>query len=414
MTQDKITSTPSSIDRSRSDGSMSICFLINQVAPGGAPTLLLDIVSHTGADADIEYTVCFIEGDDTLVPDFERAGARVVDFGAAFKFDPRALRRMARFFRREEFDILHAHLPYSQTLGRVFGRLGGAEHVVSTQHSVPENYHPITAALERATRPLDTKTVAISEGVEREFTGAVSQYEPGQSRQWCTIYNGVDVAGFNERVATADTTDLESRYGIEDEPVFLSVGRYVPAKAQSDLITAMDHVTREHPDAQLFVVGWGPLEDELVAAADDRGLSANVTLTGRVPPADIHEWYAFADVFVTSSTIEGLGIAGLEAMAAGLPVVATDVPGLRELVADETTGLLVPPAAPDQLASAMVRVLTSDERYGANGYERAAAVFDIGKTVSSHVKLFQELCSDTAELNDARQDQNYTEALHDL
>jgi hypothetical protein len=114
---------------------MKICFLINQLAPGGAPTLLLNIVTHTDADANIDYTVCFIEGDDTLVSDFENAGARVVDFGAAFKFDPRALTRLARFFRREEFDVLHAHLIYSHTLGRVFGRLGGIETIVSTQHT---------------------------------------------------------------------------------------------------------------------------------------------------------------------------------------------------------------------------------------------------------------------------------------
>jgi glycosyltransferase involved in cell wall biosynthesis len=374
--------------------SMDVCFLINQLAPGGAPTLLLDIVTHTD-DANTDYTVCFIEGDDTLVSDFENAGARVVDFGAEFKFDPRALARLAHFFRHEEFDVLHAHLPYSQTLGRVFGRLGGIETIVSTQHSVPENYHPITATLERATRPLDTKTVAISEGVEREFTGSAHQYEPGQHGQWCTIYNGVDVTGFNERVTTADVTDLESQYGIEDEPVFLNVGRYVPAKAQHDLITAMGRVVREYPDARLFIVGWGALEDELSDAVDDHGLSVNVTVTGRVPPADIHEYYALANVFVSSSRIEGLPIATLEAMAANLPVVATDIPGMRGVIEDGTTGLLTPPNAPGQLADAMMRAVTADEPYGAKGCERAAATFDIRKTASLHVQLYHELADDS-------------------
>jgi glycosyltransferase involved in cell wall biosynthesis len=374
--------------------SMDVCFLINQLAPGGAPTLLLDIVTHTDDEVDIDYTVCFIEGEDALVSDFEAAGARVVDFGAAFKFDPWALARLARFFRREEFDVLHAHLPYSQTLGRVFGRLGSIETIVSTQHSVPENYHPITATLERATRPLDTKTVAISEGVEREFTGSSHQYEPGQHGQWCTIYNGVDVTGFNERVTTADVTGLESRYGIENEPVFLNVGRYVPAKAQHDLITAMSRVVGEYPDARLFIVGWGALEDELTEAVNERGLSANVTLTGRVPHNEIHEYYALADVFVSSSKIEGLGIAGLEAMAAELPVVASDVPGLREIIEDRTTGLLVPPSDPERLAEAMMRAVTADEPYGAKGYERAAATFDIRKTASLHVQLYHELAAD--------------------
>jgi glycosyltransferase involved in cell wall biosynthesis len=371
---------------------MKICFLINQLAPGGAPTLLLDIIRHTD-DANIEYTVCFIEGDDTLVPDFKDAGARVVDFGAVFKFDPRALARMARFFQQEHFDVLHAHLPYSQTLGRVFGRLGGVDHVISTQHSVPENYHPITATLERVTRPLDTKTIAISEGVEREFTGSAHQYEPGQRGQWCTIYNGVDVTGFNERVTSADTTDLESQYGIGDEPVFLNVGRYVPAKAQHDLIAAMDRVVNDYPDARLFIVGWGELEDELIEEVNERGLSENVTLTGRVPPADIHEYYALADVFVSSSRIEGLPIATLEAMASNLPVVATDIPGMHGVIEDGTTGLLVPPNDPEQLADAMVQAVTLDEPYGTRGYDRAAATFDIRETTSSYKNIYKSVAT---------------------
>lgn len=372
---------------------MDVCFLINQLAPGGAPTLLLDIITHTD-EAEIDYTVCFIEGEDALAPDFKDAGARVVDFGAEFKFDPRAIWRLACFFRREEFDVLHAHLPYSHTLGRVFGRFGGIESIVTTQHSVPGNYHPVTGALERATRPLDTKTIAISNGVERGFTGSARPYEPGQRGQWCTIYNGVDVAGFNERVLSADTAALKSQYSIGDEPVFLSVGRYVPQKSQHDLIAAMGHVVSEYPDARLFLVGWGALETDLREAVDDRGLGANVTLTGRVPPTDIHEWHALADIFVMSSTTEGLGIAGLEAMAAELPVVATDVPGLREIVKHNSTGLLVPPNAPEQLADAMVRVVQSDISYGQAGYERVATTFSIRRTVELYTRLYHELCGD--------------------
>jgi glycosyltransferase involved in cell wall biosynthesis len=383
---------------------MDVCLLINELAPAGAQTLLLDIVRHTDDRAGIDYTVCFIEGDDDLAADFETEGARVVDFGAAFKFDPRALVRLARFFQREDFDVLHAHLPYAQTLGRVFGRLGGVEAIVSTQHSVPDSYHPITGLLERLTRPLDARTIAISKGVERGFTGTAREYEPGQRGQWCTIYNGVDVRGFNERVTSADVATLETRYGIDDEPVFLHVGRYVPAKSQRDLIAAMERVVDTHPDARLLMVGWGPLEDELAAAIDDRDLAANVTLTGRVPPADIHAYYALADVFVLASTEEGLGIAGLEAMAAELPVVATDVPGLCEIVTEGVTGLLVPPNAPDKLADAMVHAMTTDEPYGANGYERAAATFDIRTATAAHHRLYEELCANGACSDGVRHD----------
>lgn len=371
---------------------MNICFLINQLAPGGAPTLLLDIVRHTD-DGDIDYTICFIEGEDTLVPDFEDAGARVVDFGAEFKFDPRALARMARFFRREEFDVLHAHLPYSQTLGRVFGKLGGQKTTISTQHDFSDNYHPITCLLEHSTRPLDTATVAVSQSVERDFTGN-SHLFPNQGDEWCTIYNGVDCRRFADRVRQADGKAVRQQWEVGDGPVFLNVARYQSSKGQTDLIRAMAHVTDTLPEATLLVVGWGPLENDLRRLARELGIADAVHVTGRVP--DIAEYYAAGDVFVFPSTRESFGIVLLEAMAAKLPVVATDIPGPREVVGeDRTTGRLVPPNAPEQLAEAMMQTVMTDEPYGTNGYERAATTFDIRKTASSYVQLYHEVAGDS-------------------
>lgn len=373
---------------------MKVCFLINELAPAGAQTLLLDIVRNTDAD-DIEYTVCFIEGDDSLVSDFENDDVRIVDFDAKFKFDPRTLGRMFRFFRREEFDVLHAHLPYSQTLGRVFGRVGNIEHIVSTQHNVPTNYHPITGTLERITRQLDSRTIAVSEGIERAFTGSARQYESNQSRQWCTIYNGVDVSGFNQRIMAADTTVLESQYDIGNGPVFLSVGRYVPAKAQHDLIAAMNRVVREQSDAQLFIVGWGELADELHQTVANFALESNVTITGRVSNDDLYRFYSCSDAFVSSSVREGLPIAHLEAMAAELPVVATEIPGVEEIIEHGRTGFLAPARSSSELADRMIEVVEADEPLGMNGYERAATMFDIGDTAAAHVKLYRELSGNT-------------------
>jgi glycosyltransferase involved in cell wall biosynthesis len=371
---------------------MNVCLLINQLAPAGAQTLLLDIVTHTDADTDINYTVCYIEGEDTLAADFEAAGVRVVDFSAEFKFDLRALGRMARFFRREEFDVLHAHLPYSQTLGRVFGRLGGIEHVVSTQHSAPNNYHPITRTLERITRPLDSRTVAVSKAVERTFTGEAREYEYGQHRQWCTIHNGIDAEAFQKQVRAAEMAALRDEWGVGDGPVFLNVARYFPQKAQHTLVEAMPHVLGELPDAHLLVVGWGELEDDLRATVQERGLDGTVSITGRVPA--VHPYYRLADEFVLSSVRESFGIVLLEAMAAELPVVATDVQGIPEIVDHGRTGLLVPPRSPERLAGAMVRAAASAERFGTNGYERVSKRFDSRRTVASHVEMYTELCED--------------------
>lgn len=225
------------------------------------------------------------------------------------------------------------------------------------------------------------------------FTGDARQYVPGQNRQWCTIYNGVDVDGFRSKVEASDTTDARLQWGLGEGPVFLSVGRYISAKSQLDLIEAMKYVVYELPDAQLLIVGWGELEDELRAAVDERGLEENISITGRQHP--IHEYYRLADSFVLSSVRESFGIVLVEAMAAGLPVVATDVQGIPEIVEDGETGLLVPPRSPRQLADAMMELQDSErrERLGKAGYERARDEFDIERTVVQYVDLYRDLCS---------------------
>jgi len=369
---------------------MHVCHLINQLAPGGAPTLVRDILSNTD-DPDVSYTVCFIEGDDSLVQDLTDAGADVVDFGAEFKFDPRALWRMARFFRENDFDVLHAHLPYAQTLGRVFGRLGGCPIIVSTQHNVPDNYHPITKTLERITRRFDARTIAVSEGVERAFTGDKARYRPGQDRQWCTIYNGIDVSSFNEAVKRADPEKVRKRWNVDADLIYLNISRYVPPKSQTDLVAAMDHVIDKEPDVHLFIVGWGELESDLRTEVETRGLGEKVTITGKVPT--VHEYYALSDVFVSSSKFEGMPIAHLEAMAAELPIVATDIPGVREVVTDRENGYLVSPGNPEMLAGAMIDCLSPDRRnqFSRASYSRAADDFSIDQTVDAHLSLYREL-----------------------
>src|SRR5699024_6410199 len=107
-------------------------------------------------------------------------------------------------------------------------------------------------------------------------------YNGDLSGKWCTIYNGIDVEKFNKRVQDENVPDFRSQQNISNGPMFLSVGRYVPAKAQEDLITAMSHLVDDQPDAKLFMIGWGTREDELRQMVEKNGLTENIRVTGRV------------------------------------------------------------------------------------------------------------------------------------
>ncbi|AKH97425.1 glycosyltransferase [Halanaeroarchaeum sulfurireducens] len=357
---------------------MDICYLINQLAPGGAPTLLLDIVRQIDRE-DISFTVAFIEGDDTLVSDFEDAGAEVVSFDADFKFDPRALWRLFRFFRQRSFDIVHTHLPYAQTLGRLGSLIGEHGAVVSTQHNFQKHYHPITRNLEKATQPIDDTTVGVSKAVVEDFGGST------HSTDWRVIYNGADIESIRRKIKDSETDNLYETEGLSpDDHIILSVGRYVEQKRQKDIIRAIE---RRDMSSQLILVGWGPKESLLKETAKEYEIADRVTVTGRV--SEVWPYYAVADTFVSASKLESFGIVFLEAMAADLPIIATEVPGAKEVLEQAESGVQsVPPG--DILALAEVLEQSLNEPPTVD-YTEAMEKFDIRKIASEHIELYEEL-----------------------
>lgn len=375
---------------------MRVCHLVHHLNLGGIQTQLLRMIEASDSDA-VSHTVCYPGVVHDLREEFEDAGVRVVRFETGAddplnQFRPAFLRELTGFLRRESFDVLHCHSPqYLLVVGRVCGRLAGLP-VVCTYHNVSDAFDPRLRPFERLTRPLSAVSVGVSKEVERTFAGSAELYPRTGSpldRRTYTVYNGIDVEGFSGQIRQADTAGLRSEYGIDDEVVFLTIGRYTEKKNQLGLIDAMGDVVESLPDARLFVVGHGVLEDDLRRAVADRNLDGNVVITGRVP--SVEEYYALADVFVLPSLTEGLSVVLLEAMASGLPIVATDAPGSAEAVVDGETGYVVPLEDRTELARAMERLGADDrrERFGQNGFERVRDTFSIQRTVDSYLDIYR-------------------------
>jgi len=362
---------------------LRVCQLITGLGYGGAENMVVDLVD---AVDDVTFSVGYMGQEDALAAEILTTGVSVHALGERIRFDPTAFARLVRLFRRVECDVVHLHLPYAQTVGRLAAALAGIDGVVSTQHNVPSNYHPVTRTTERLTRCLDDVTVAVSQGVERAFTGTA--HVPGKSDDdWCTIYNGIDVDGFERSVREAVTESVEESFGIDgNETVFLSVGRYVPVKRQEMLIEAFEQSGVD--DGRLFLVGHGPREATLRDAVRDRGLSERVHVTGRVPT--VEPYYALADVFVSASGGEGLPITFLEAMAAGLPVIGTQIAGVDEVVVENETGYLCRQDA-NAIGAAMAKLCDPDRQQslGGAGRRRVAAHFSIEQMAGSYADLYR-------------------------
>lgn len=187
------------------------------------------------------------------------------------------------------------------------------------------------------------------------------------------------------------------RSGPADRPTVISVGRLHPDKGIDVLVAAFSLMHARCPEARLILigdrqVGWEAYADDLKASVRRAGLGQAVQFTGHVP--DPSQWFPGARLYVQPSRTETFGLAVLEAMAAGLPVVASDIVGLREVVADGSTGVLVPPDAPQALADAMFDVLEVPgraEQLGRVGAERVRSEFPPDRFVDEFAELYRGL-----------------------
>jgi len=176
------------------------------------------------------------------------------------------------------------------------------------------------------------------------------------------IHNGIDCRVFDETTVDSKTSFLNSNFKESSEILLSYCANLIPRKGHKYLIMALSEVLREHPTVRLTLTGDGPLKDELIDLTRDLGNSKNVHFTGRVSYEELYRLLAMTDIYVFPSLSESFPFAILEAMAAGKPIVATDVGGVSEAVSDGVNGRLVPPGDPKSLAQAIVELLSDPNR----------------------------------------------------
>jgi glycosyltransferase involved in cell wall biosynthesis len=351
-------------------------FVIDSLATGGAERMLLRQLQHF----DREPIVHKLGGPNDLKEEFVAADASIIDIGDLSSGYFQVVNRLRKELLASKPDVVHAHLPNAHVVARPAAKLAGVESVICTHHNVASSnsYRSTVGKLEKYTRFLDDVEVAVSETVRESHKMSFV------SENWHVILNSIDVTGYHEKIKNAPR-DLYEEY----HPVFLNVGRYAPQKGQKDIIKAMPGVLDEFPKAIAVIVGWGELEESLNKLADDLGVTEHVSITGRVDT--VYEYYNSADIFVFPSHWEGFGIVLLEAMAAELPTVGSDVGPIPELI-DEKFGKTVPPKSPEDLAEDMISLgKLNIEKYGNAAYQNIKNNYSMNSYVDSYEKLYAGL-----------------------
>jgi glycosyltransferase involved in cell wall biosynthesis len=309
--------------------------------------------------------------------------------------DLAALLRLTALIRRGRYAIVHTHSSKAGILGRWAAWLARTPIIVHTVHGWGhhERQHPYVRKgyilLERLTLRITDRLVAVSPlNVEKGLADGI-----GRTQHYTIIRSGIELDRFGRpRIAREE---MRARLGIPlDAPVVGSVTRLSPQKAPLDFVQAAATAMRRMPEAWFVLVGDGPLRAEVEAQAAQTGLDKRLVLTGL--RRDVPELLGVMDVFVLSSLWEGLPRVLPQAMAAGLPIVATAIDGNAEAVEEGVNGRLVPPGDTDAMAEAIIALLQDPTRAGAMGAAGKARVdeFSARAMVDDIAELYEQLLAE--------------------
>ncbi|MDV2496613.1 MAG: glycosyltransferase [bacterium] len=383
-----------------------VAHIITRLDRGGSPdNTLLTVLGHDPA----RYRVTLVSGLTTFPSPLVRRLKDRPDIAVHFLptlvrairplSDLRALWALYLLCRRERFDLVHTHTSKAGILGRWAAWLAGCRRLVHTSHgSVFTGYSgPIISRLfiyaERLTAAItDTIITLTPRGIEDHLVWHIAPEE-----KFTAVPSGVELEGFAPPSPADGGSSVRAALSLHpDEPIVGSVGRLDRVKGYDQLIEASDLVLRERPDAWFVVAGDGQERGALEAQARRLGVAGRWRFLGwqeRLEPL----YHAF-DISVLPSRNEGMGRAAVEALACGLPVVATAVGGVPSVVEDGVTGLLVPPEDPHALARAILQLLedeTARRRMGEAGPKWVRERFSCQAMLDGIERVYSRLLNDS-------------------
>jgi len=371
------------------DERIRVVYLAHAFMVGGAEEMVLNLVRHL--PARFEPMVCCIHEAGPIGEEIGRTGTPLSVLGLTpGARRPGDILRIARHLQRLQPQIVHTFLLTASLYGRFAAILARVPIVIGTEVNIYERKRPAHALAERLLMAGTDAVVASAESV-RDFY--IKQVHADRSKI-DVIYNAVD---FAQGKPSTPREDIRRTLGLPpDARVAGIIARLTEQKGHRYLFEALASQA-SLADVHLLVVGGGELRDLLQRAVVSTGLVSRVHFLG--PRRDLGDLLAAMDVFVLPSLWEGLPLSMVLAMSAGVPVVATSVAGIPEVVEDGRTGLLVPPRDATALGAALARLFSDAAfrgRIGAAARAHVLTRFGIEHYVDSVVALYERLLREAA------------------
>lgn len=353
-----------------------IVFLLQDLTFGGTQRQTLELARRLNP-ARFQVEVWVLAAGEHLTPLAERHGIPVIRLGRRQRVGPATLARLGRRLKNQDIDVLMPLTVVPNVWGRMLGRLARVPLIIGNCRGggAPREQY------ERRLWPLAHHILCNSQAIEAVLTDSCGV----PATRLTTILNGVDTEYFRPPPKPA-----------AGPPRVLSVARMVPEKDHDTLLAAFHRTAQAHPEAELWLVGDGP---RLAAVKDlARQLLPGDRIKFLSPREDLRPLLHQASLFVLSSQTEALPNVVLEAMAAGLPVVATRVGGVPELVESDRTGWLVPPGDAPGLAAALSQALADSgarQAMGRAGRARAVKHFSLDTMARQYEAVLDRLLQET-------------------
>ncbi len=321
------------------------------------------------------HNVLVVSSGGDLVSELNREGIThiKIDINTKSELSPRvflAVFRLRSIINKEGIEIIHAQSRVTQVVADRVAKLSRAPYV-TTCHGF---FRPHWAR--RVFGCWGDRVIAISEAVREHLVNDLRV----KKEKIALVHNGVDIAKFSHLYSEDEKEKFRAEAGLGSGPVMGIIARLSPVKGHKYLLAAMREVVNLRPDAQLLIVGEGPSKEGLLNQTIILGLKKNVIFLGST--LDTTKPLSVIDIFALPSLKEGLGLSIMEAQAAGIPVIASNVGGIYTIIKDNENGLLIPPKDSLSLAQAIMKLINNPKlakKMGERGREIIREKFSLDK-----------------------------------
>ena len=357
--------------------------LINSMDPGGAENLLASQLPYFNYD-EFEIYIGYLYGDGSLLKN-RKGNYKAIDFSKNKKFTYFAPFRIFKFVIKNKIDIIHTHLIQASIFGRFIGFIYNKIPVITTRHYGEDlKEYRLINKIENFSEKYCTKLICVSNYVK----DYVSKNIPIQESKLRVIYNGIDLNYFHYH-----PVDQQNKY-----ITIGAVSRLIPIKGIDTLIKCITYIKERFSNITFEIVGDGPERESIEKLIAKLGIDGTVKLLGRRNPDELLKIMSKWDIFVHTSYRESFGMVVIEAMALGKPIVASNIPALREILRDGENGYLCLLGNYKDFAEKIL-ILCKDRKkrkeFSINCRKRVEKLFEIRNKVLETEKLYYEVISES-------------------